>query len=1362
MLKKISAVVATLSMMLVGLSVSPASATSYAANADSTANREVVASTQLPNGDFSVPLPNLTSIRLVKSWTWKGTKVADVLNKRLKVNVSLTRPNGAAVNNIASSSAFQYYMYSTLFQGFGQESVTLPVGTTETTITPGNNNTYDRYTADLYMSVNAEVASALATGTYRITYEVLLDGAAITNFGTSDVANTNFSLPASVNFEQPRAVSINQDVQFGTYKSVQISTQTCLKVSAVTSGDQITARRVVDGVVQTTSPYNYVSAYVQQRNVNTPNNVLTVDYSAMAQGAYFYADSVYYNPANIGDGTATANNTISQGSHTFEISLTKADGTEVSGPCLAPAPNQPSAGVNGDAVAVNLWGPYNYPYLLGCQLFLASDNSPVGNPGLVSTEIPMSGYYTSITCQPTGYPRGVSLYAKLYAYSPGLSAWKSYSPASSNFTAPLNGVTLSTTPSNGTAFGQIKTPVLVDELSLGSNSHNIFRASEPTGGFYESVRMGDSGSGKTLIKLRRLTAAGVDSNFNNTTFEYPDAAAALTIAWHGTLVSPKPVVAIMNRQNFTTLQVRDFTTAGAAGDSRTFTNAELDTLCASSGAFGSGYIFNKSNSAKVYATATSDVYMQISCQTPFDMMSSSTNYGYLLLKINLANSATPTIVTVLGNPTTEFPMFATGGSMAGPTGIPAAANAAATGATPMLTFVAMPTKQESMTYTYSQPKLIRVAANGTVTSVNAGLTLPSGTSSQYSLNLFEDDYGTIFLNTYTMSMNGSGAPVSEYYIAGPTGAFARLNLNLDSASGFNSDSGIYRVIGKTTDGQLLTLRRGGSYDPQTSSMMATVAMMKINLTNGNTTTFGEALSYSQSNMYTMVDVLPLAGNGVLFVSQDETNQGKILIVRFNGGELPTNGGGNNGGGGSVTAPDPTGDGTTELGKSINGGGSTFTLTGTGLNVVTEVWIGGVKATIKTKASGSITVVVPRGTSATAPVVFKYTGGEVTAGVWNYVGAAKVSQTLTFNAGGALANYADPDRTLTATSANSATQAAISVPITFVSSTTKVCTIVNGNKLHFVASGVCTVKATQPGSAWLNKATDVSSTVTVIKATQSWSTTPATTLAVTDVTPGRIEAVLNNSESVIDFTSQTPLVCEVDGAGNVTGLIAGTCTVLVSQVGDARYSAVAPVTVTVTVTADTNPIDDFATTEADSEAAKPIPSSPAGTFIATNDPSFQLSWNSATGKLIPRAGGIYIGHINAKVEFTRNNVNYVCQMSFGNLAKMPVKTSAQKKAAKAMKVFSTKTAFCYDAKKLSVPVSLDGKANFAKLKPVSKTTAEKNAEKLAANALKGFTGNVTITVTRYRTWWSTMLNVTGDKGNGKKIKATKRVTSVVLG
>ncbi len=172
----------------------------------------------------------------------------------------------------------------------------------------------------------------------------------------------------------------------------------------------------------------------------------------------------------------------------------------------------------------------------------------------------------------------------------------------------------------------------------------------------------------------------------------------------------------------------------------------------------------------------------------------------------------------------------------------------------------------------------------------------------------------------------------------------------------------------------------------------------------------------------------------------------------------------------------------------------------------------------------------------------------------------------------------------------------------------------------------------------------------------------------------------------------------------------------------------------------------------------------GKFIASNDSTFQLAWTKSTGKLVSQATGIYTGYIEAKITFTKAGKSYTCTTQFGTIKAMPAATAAQKAAAMKMKTFAGKQ-FCTDKTKMNpattAPVGGLTKANFLKIKPMNKTTAELNQEKAALTALKGFTGEVQIQVVRYRAWPSTMVNLGNWDSKGGKISVQIRNTKVAL-
>jgi len=172
----------------------------------------------------------------------------------------------------------------------------------------------------------------------------------------------------------------------------------------------------------------------------------------------------------------------------------------------------------------------------------------------------------------------------------------------------------------------------------------------------------------------------------------------------------------------------------------------------------------------------------------------------------------------------------------------------------------------------------------------------------------------------------------------------------------------------------------------------------------------------------------------------------------------------------------------------------------------------------------------------------------------------------------------------------------------------------------------------------------------------------------------------------------------------------------------------------------------------------------GKFVTTNDIALQLSWDKKTGKLIPRTIGLLIGHIEATIRFTRNGTAYSCSANFGTIKPMPHKTKAEKAKALAVKTFLGKQ-FCTVKTKLdpktTAPKGGITKANFTKIKATSKTSSQLTKEKAALAALKGFTGEVSIQIIRYRAYPTTMLNRNDDDGKGKKLSIQVRDTKVSL-
>ena len=168
--------------------------------------------------------------------------------------------------------------------------------------------------------------------------------------------------------------------------------------------------------------------------------------------------------------------------------------------------------------------------------------------------------------------------------------------------------------------------------------------------------------------------------------------------------------------------------------------------------------------------------------------------------------------------------------------------------------------------------------------------------------------------------------------------------------------------------------------------------------------------------------------------------------------------------------------------------------------------------------------------------------------------AKATQIITFNP--------LSDQTLGASAITLSATSTSGLAVSFASKTTGVCTV-SGNTLTILTAGTCTITASQSGNANNNNAIPVDRSFTVTAAPQtitfeqpadvSFDAGTVTLVATTD------------SNLIVTLTSQTPLVCSVNG-DVATLLDGGTCTIRASQAGSADYAAAADVDRTFAVSA----------------------------------------------------------------------------------------------------------------------------------------------------------------------------------------------------
>jgi len=179
-----------------------------------------------------------------------------------------------------------------------------------------------------------------------------------------------------------------------------------------------------------------------------------------------------------------------------------------------------------------------------------------------------------------------------------------------------------------------------------------------------------------------------------------------------------------------------------------------------------------------------------------------------------------------------------------------------------------------------------------------------------------------------------------------------------------------------------------------------------------------------------------------------------------------------------------------------------------------------------------------------------------AGNANYAAAPPVDQTFQVTpasqtvAFGALSN-----QVLGAAPFTVSATASSGLAVSFASTAPAVCAV-SGATVTLVAAGVCTIQATQAGSANYAAAPPVSQGFQVTQEGQTITFGPLSD-QVFGSAPFTISATASSGLAV-GFASTTPVVCTVSD-NTVTLASAGQCSLLATQAGNAAYAAATPVT-----------------------------------------------------------------------------------------------------------------------------------------------------------------------------------------------------------
>jgi hypothetical protein len=245
------------------------------------------------------------------------------------------------------------------------------------------------------------------------------------------------------------------------------------------------------------------------------------------------------------------------------------------------------------------------------------------------------------------------------------------------------------------------------------------------------------------------------------------------------------------------------------------------------------------------------------------------------------------------------------------------------------------------------------------------------------------------------------------------------------------------------------------------------------------------------------------------------------------------------------------------------GGTTVSITGTGLAGATGVRFGAEAAVITADSSTQITVTSPPGKGTVTVTVTTAAGTSKTtaAGHYTYTARPKRTQSISLTAPGS--GTAGGSAALSATGGGSGNPVVFSVDH---ASGPGVCTL-SASTVTYAGSGSCVIDANQAGNATYTAAPQVQRTITVNggqKQTQSISFTAPASGTVGG--SAALSATGGGSGNPVAFSvdpASGPGVCTLSGS-TVTYTGSGSCVIDANQAGNATYAAAPQVQQTITV------------------------------------------------------------------------------------------------------------------------------------------------------------------------------------------------------
>lgn len=266
------------------------------------------------------------------------------------------------------------------------------------------------------------------------------------------------------------------------------------------------------------------------------------------------------------------------------------------------------------------------------------------------------------------------------------------------------------------------------------------------------------------------------------------------------------------------------------------------------------------------------------------------------------------------------------------------------------------------------------------------------------------------------------------------------------------------------------------------------------------------------------------------------------------------------------------------GLSLNtpAAGAVAKIVGTDLDQVTGAkfvgfspFFAAVSAAVTEQTATSLSVAIPTvAAQGTSQLYLTTANGDVEVGYFQHVGATKISSSIGFRnqvSMPATANAGDAPRDLSELVMVNVTNMAVgTMPVTYTTNNAAICAIV-AKTLTFTGQGTCVLTAQLLETNGIAASTAITKEIVVGKAR-----TPQTIKA---PAPNTMQTILLNmfdlkatasSGLPVTYTSETRSVCRVV-IDSILPLSLGTCTITVTQPGNATYAAATPYVYNITIT-----------------------------------------------------------------------------------------------------------------------------------------------------------------------------------------------------